>query len=295
MKMAYLILAHNNRAQLEKLVERLVPADSGDVAIVHADARSSLWADLQAHPLADPLGGGPRVQVIANPVPVRWGHQSLVAATLRLIEAAMKEGCDYAHLLSGVDWPLIDRSKMHSSIERVPQPLCHIEAERGDMADRMATFRMDARWLALNEETQPLAYSAAWKLRRLSQMADRARAKLGWDRSKPFGAWCKGSQWWSLPQDALQCLAQELPKLIASGRLNGTLCSDEHVIQTIIAERFPDRIASNQRFIQFPDGISSPRILTAQDLPAIKESGAWFGRKMAMDHDDFFLGLPLSG
>lgn len=291
MKMAYLILAHNNRAQLERLAARLLSGDSQDIVIIHADARSPLWADLQA----SPLDCGPRVHVIGNPVPVRWGHHSLVAATLRLIEAAMAQGCDYAHLLSGADWPLINREKMHSSIERESQALCHIEAVRGNMADRMAGFRMDARWLAVNEKTQPLAYSAAWKLRRLSHIIDGARAKIGLDRSEPFGPWCKGSQWWSLPADALQCLAQELPKLIASGRLAGTLCSDEHAIQTIIADRFEGRIASNQRFIQFPEGLSNPRILTGRDLPAMKESGAWFGRKMAMDQDDFFLGLPLSG
>lgn len=284
MRMAYLILAHNNRAQLEMLAARLISADAQDIVIIHADARSPLWAELRENP----LDCGPRVQLIPNPAPVRWGHYSQVSAANLLIQSALNLGCDVAHMISGADWPLVNRDIIAAGVK---SGTCHIEARSDHMPERMQTYRLDTRWLQPMDRG-PLGNQAVWELRRVSNYLDKARAMLGRNRRQPYGPWRYGSSWWSLPADALQCLAQELPTLISSGRLGGTLCSDEHAIQTIIARRFPNRIASNQRFIQFPDGASNPRLLQASDLPAIQESGAWFGRKFAMEHDAFFLDLP---
>ena len=107
----------------------------------------------------------------------------------------------------------------------------------------MQTHRLDARWLRLDPAKDRMAYTATWELRRLSGWLDRICPS----RPRPWGAWRKGSQWWTLPLDALTLLGAELPRLRRSGRLSGTVCADEHVIQTLIAAHFPERLAPARR------------------------------------------------
>ncbi|MBO9723445.1 MAG: glycosyl transferase [Novosphingobium sp.] len=285
MRMAYLLLAHDAPKQLERLIETLLAGAPEDFAVIHADRRSALWQGLQ-HRLPGPAG---RVHLVRDPVAVRWGHWSQVSATEKLVREAVRLGCDHAHLLSGADWPTLSRDRMTAQLE---QGLCHVEVRSGHMAERMQTYRFDTRWLRLDPARDRIAYAATWELRRLARWLDRARGRFGGERSQPFGPWAYGSQWWSLPADALEMLARELPLLLSSGRLKGTLCCDEHVVPTLIARFFPDRIAGNRRFVQFPGGASSPRLLDAHDLPEIAGSGDWFMRKVSPKHDPFFLALP---
>jgi hypothetical protein len=284
MRMAYLILAHENEAQLDRLLERLLPTGSPDVAIIHADRRSRLWQSLQRR-----TGLPGNVRLVPDPVAVRWGHWSQVAAIARLVREAHATGCDYAHLLSGADWPALDRETLVAQL--AGSDLCHVEARKGHHEERMQTRRLDSRWLRLDPRHDRLAYAATWELRRISRWLDNACIRLGKERARPWGTWHYGSQWWTLPGDAVALLARELPKLLASGRLRGTLCSDEHVVPTLIAHAFPDRLADNRRFVRFPQGSSSPRLLDASDRPAIEAARPWFVRKVSQTHDPFFLAL----
>ncbi len=288
MRMIYLVLAHEGRPQLDALVERLAPAGGLDMVIVHADRRSDLWRSLREDPPPDTQ----RVEVIQNPVSVRWGHRSLQAAIILLIERAMEFEFDYAHLVSGSDWPVMSRREIVRELEASQIRLCYIEAEFGREEERMQRFHVDARWLRPDPRREPLAYRFKPAIVRLSRWLDGARHRLLGDRSRPWGRWFKGETWWSLPNDALQMVAVELRRLTDSGRLVGTYVCEEHVVQTIVAARLPERLADCRRYIDWTDGGDSPRLLARGDQKAIAESGAWFARKFALSHDDFFLRLP---
>lgn len=285
MRMAYLIMAHHDRPALERLLHRLLAPGSPDFAVVHADAASPLWRDLQARP----LDGPGRIMTIADPVAVRWGHWSQVEADRLLIEAALAEGCDYAHVLSGVDWPAVGRDTIVADIAAAGAQACFIEALPGVQEDRMQNWHPGSRWLRLDPQRDRLAYAAGWELRRIGRLADRIGAFLGLQRSRPYGRWRKGSSWWSLPLPALQTAARELAVLRGSGRLRWTACADEHAVQSIIAASYAGHLHDNKRFIHFDDGASSPRTLVAGDAPAIRASGAWFFRKVDAATDPFFL------
>lgn len=288
MRMAYLIMAHHDRAGLARLIEALLPPGAPDLVLVHVDARSSLRADLASNPLPS----DPRVHVLADPVRVIWGHWSQVEAARRLMAAALKQGCDFAHMLSGVDWPAVDRARILADIEAAPAGTCFVEAMPMVQEDRMQGYRLDTRWLRLDPQRDRLAYAATWELRRLSRIGQDLADRLDMARSRPFGTWHKGSCWWSLPAAALAQAEQDLRQLLASGRLRGTVCADEHALPTVIAHRFAGLIAPNRRYIDFPPGASSPRALTRDDLPAIRASKAWFVRKVVAGLDPFFFELP---
>ena len=288
MRMIYLVLAHEGRPQLDALVERLAPACGLDMVIVHADRRSDLWRSLREDPPPDTQ----RVEVIQNPVSVRWGHRSLQAAIILLIERAMEFEFDYAHLVSGSDWPVMSRHEIVRELEASQTPICYIEAEFGREEERMQRFHVDARWLRPDPRREPMAYRFKPAIVRLSRWLDGARHRLLGDRSRPWGRWFKGETWWSLPKEALQVVAVELRKLNGSSRLIGTYICEEHVIQTIVAAKFPDRLTDSRRYIDWTDCSDSPRLLEQGDQEAIVGSGAWFARKVALAHDDFFLRLP---
>lgn len=288
MRMIYLVLAHEGREQLDALVARLAPEGSSDKVIVHADRRSQLWRSLCADPPSDPE----RMLIIDTPVTVRWGHRSLLGAISLLIDRAIEFDFDYAHLISGSDWPVTSRDAMLRELESSPHRLCYIEAEYGREEERMQSFRIDARWLRLDPVRDGLALRLKPLAARVSRWLDERRRDFIGDRSRPWGPWFKGETWWSLPKDVMQVLAVEVRKLKASGRLVGTYACEEHVIQTIIATRFPDRLADSRRYIDWSTRGDSPRVLGRGDQKAMFSEGAWFARKVALAHDDFFLSLP---
>jgi hypothetical protein len=285
-KIAYLILAHDKPRQLERLAAALRERDPRAAIAVHLDRGKPIWREVGA--LALPPG----TRVVADPVAVRWGHWSQVAATHRLIREGLASGCDAAHLISGSDWPLAPAPTVEAELA---QGRCHIEASSSWLEQRMQTFRLDGRWLQPRRRGR-FAAQALWELRRVSRWGDRARALFGAERSQPYGPWLFGSQWWSLPRDVLEVVEAELTMLLASGRLVGTVCSDEHAIATIVGHRFADRLApDNRRFLLWPIDASSPRTLTSEHLPDIETSGAWFARKFDAGVDDFFYRLPPAG
>jgi hypothetical protein len=274
MRHAFLILAHDNGDQLAALVDRLAPAGSGDRVLVHIDARSALWRRTRGAFLA----GNPCVEVIARPVAVRWGHSSTVAAVRLLLRLALAGGFDLAHLMSGSHWPVVSAAEIAATYDG---STCHIEALPGLQEDRMQRVWLDARWLERRGATRWRRLLAGG-LRRLSKL-------LPARRSRPWGPWHKGETWWSLPRDACVAVLPELDRAIHSGRLIGTVNADEHVIPTIMASRFPERIGAERCFVRWDAASSSPETLTAADWPNVVASGAWFARKLSAEQDGFFL------
>lgn len=275
-RFAWLVLAHADAAQLSALIDRIAPPGGPDFAVVHLDAKSPLWRESRGAFLA----ARPNVHLVANPVAVHWGHASQVAAIRLLLAEALRHPFTHAHLVSGADWPLVPRAAICADLAAAPARDCQIEARPGAQSERMERIRLDARWLR-PDPARPWHWYPARALRRLSALLPPRRAR-------PWGAWHKGSTWWSLPHDACAAVLAEL----ARAPLFGTVCADEHLVQTIVARHFAQRLApSNRRFILW-DGGASPRTLTAADWPAALASGAWLARKVSRRADPFFLDLP---
>jgi hypothetical protein len=282
MTIAYLILAHDKPRQLERLAAALLARDPAGEVVIHLDRGKPIWRERAA------LSLPARARVLANPVAVRWGHWSQTAATHLLIREALTGGCDAAHLISGADWPIADPAEVAAELAH---GRCYIEAGPSWLEQRMQTFRLDGRWLK-PAAPGPLARQTLWELRRLSRWAERLRDAVRAPRSRPYGPWLFGSQWWSLPRDVLEVVDVELARLLASRRLAGTVCSDEHAIPTIVGHRFADRLApDNRRFLLWPTDASSPLTLTRTHRADIAISGAWFARKFDEGVDDFFMSL----
>ena len=275
-RFVHLVLAHRDGGQLDRLIGRLLAAHR-DRVVLHLDPSGEIadmgpWL-LERH--------GARLRLVERTVRVRWGHWSLVEATRRLLTVALEEPFDLAHLLSGADWPVAPRARIASEADG----RCFIEAAKGVQSDRMARWRLDGRWQGPGTPATNRAAAA----RRLAAGVGRALDRIA-PRRNPFGEWHKGSQWWSLPRDACEHVAATLDTLAHSGRLRFTACPDEHVVQTLVAARWPERIAPNRRHIEWSPSAPSPATLTRASVPALGD--AWFMRKVDPGLDDFFLDYP---
>jgi hypothetical protein len=100
MKLAHLILAHNNPEQLARLVARLQHPSTH--IFIHIDARVNIDA-------FNEITQQSSVYFIQKRLATVWGNYSIVQATFNAMEEIMQTGERYSHinLLSGQDYPII--------------------------------------------------------------------------------------------------------------------------------------------------------------------------------------------
>ncbi len=105
MKLAHLILAHNNPLQLERMVKRLYSPKA--YIFIYLD----LKADMKEFENICKL---PNVQFIKNRIYVGWGNYSIIEATLIGMKEILATGINFSHinLLSGNDYPLKSASEI---------------------------------------------------------------------------------------------------------------------------------------------------------------------------------------
>ena len=99
MRLAHLILAHNNPQQLERLVKRIAHRDA-DIYI-HLDQKTDITE-------FDMIKAVPNTFFIKKREKVVWCEYSTILATLNGLEEILASGTTYTHinLLSGNDYPL---------------------------------------------------------------------------------------------------------------------------------------------------------------------------------------------
>jgi Core-2/I-Branching enzyme len=286
-RFAYLVMAHNMPAQLDALIDRLTDGEHDDRVVLHLDRKSALWRNDRARLAAHPSG---KVVLVERPVYAGWAHWSQVAAQHRTLGAGIATGCDYLHLISGADWPVVSRARMVADIAASgPSRPAFSAVEGAQMGKRMDHWWFDDRRLALPGWPR-LSENIVRAQTRFSMAFSTCLERIGVRRARVAGQpWLKGSSWFSLPQDIATDIHAETGRLLANGRLLFTRCADEHVMQTLLGRRHADRIAADKRYIDWSAGGNNPKLLRRDDAPAILASGAWFARKLDMAIDDFFL------
>jgi Core-2/I-Branching enzyme len=286
MKFAYLIATHQAPDQLEALLDRLLPPETPDIAVLHLDAKSALWLS-QRERFAHHKSG--RVFIVERPVKVFWGHHSQLEATLRMLDVALANGFDLAHHISGSDWPVKTRAQIIADYDNERRP-AHIDIVGPAQQDRMQNWWFDGLPLAPTSRFLRVRGRLRRERTQFSLRASDLLRSVGIKRSEPYGSpWLKGWSWWSFPNDVVERVRSELRLTLDTGRLRLTKCPDEHVIPTIVAAHFADRLAPYRRYIEWSDNASNPNILTQRNLDAIVASDAWFARKLDASVDDFFL------
>ncbi len=266
MRLAHLILAHNNPFQLERLIKRL-STNRADVYI-HLDKKSSLSEFKHLSLL-------PNVFFIVNRTDIRWGNYSMVDGTLKSFTEILQSNIEYSHinLLSGHDYLLkpaaeledfLFANKEHSFLEYLS-----INNEWQESKERITKY-------SLGDLKIPFKYKLQKWVNQL--LPDRTIP----NQMEPYGR----SQWMTLTPQAIKYVIEYLKnnsKVLQF--FKRTWGVDEVIFQTILLNSsLKDSIINNNlRFIEFEKNAVNPRILTQADATALLDSGKFIARKFSLE------------
>jgi hypothetical protein len=288
MKIAYLILAHENPFQLKSLVNALNMSNSK--CYIHIDKRASL---LDFKTVCDKLDVN--VLFILNREKCIWGGLELVKATLSLLRAAQNDECDYFILMSGSDYPIkngdyiysfFEQHKGYNFIEFSKLPVLTLNYGGLDRVEAYSHTFIHTRYTHIPPRYKPKLNLNGHILNMLLGSLTVFKGK----RKKPsrINEFYYGSQWWMLYKDTVKYImnfVDENPDYLKFHQ--HTLIPDEIFFQTILLnaeENIQFKIVNkNYRYMIWEENSNHPKILVKRDIHKLYETDALFARKFLYD------------
>jgi Core-2/I-Branching enzyme len=262
MKIAHLVLAHNDPAQLARLAASLFQPDA-DI-YVHIDLKTPIEPFIK-------ICEGKHIVFIKNRVKVTWGGFSIVEATVNSFSEILQTKIPYSHvnLLSGQDYPVQPIESFHNFLNS------------NTNISFMHTLRVYDEW----QEAIPRLhrYHLTDFHFKGKHFAERIVNVLIPNRKFikniiPVGR----SQWFTIALPHLQYIVNYIntnAQFVNFFKL--TWAPDELFFQTILynSEFREHMVNNNLRYIDWSAGGASPKVLTMEDYHAIEASGKYFARK----------------
>lgn len=259
MKLAYLILAHNNPKHFARLV-RAISGD-GNHIFVHIDRKSDMTPFM--------LQEG-QATYTPHRIPVYWGDYTQVEAMLELMRLALsqQQGFDYLVLLSGADYPLQPQSYIHEFFVRnkgqefiqVVEMPCD---EAGKPISRLTRYHL--------RNSVPPAYNAWLKLKfKLGLMSRERDYRQVLREYKPYA----GSTWWALTEAACRHILDFVdghPDIVEF--FKNTHCPDESLFHTILGNSpFKANIRYSLTYTDWSAGGANPAPISERHLDFFSRS-----------------------
>lgn len=251
MRIAYLVMTHQNPRLLRRVTEKLSSEDSA--FFIHVDAKSDL-AEFSGIACSN-------VHFVEKRVPVYWGEFSVVDAVLRLLRQATTGPTeyDYVVLLSGSDYPLWSRDYIS----------CFLRENRG--TEFMSIVRMPCE-----SAGQPLSkINRIWiqSNKPVRRLVMRALAKLGLARRdyrrflgdlEPYA----GDMWWALTADACRYILDFVERNQSVRKyFETTPAPDEMFFHTILGNSpYASRLRRNLVYTDWSAGGSHPALIDEKHI-----------------------------
>jgi hypothetical protein len=259
MKIAYLVLSHDNPTHLNRLIRA---CSSGSSAFfVHIDRKSRMNEFVNVR--------GENVHFSRKRIPIYWADYSIVEASLLLMQDALADQrrFDYYLLLSGADYPL--------------QPVSYIEnffkRNNGKEFINMVRMPNDAAGKPISRLTRYTPrHDSTWTgkiKRKLLQRTGLLPTER--DYIKALGSLIPyaGSTWWALTREAcgyIRDYVAEQPGVVDF--FKDVFCPDESFFQTIIGNSpYGPRIQRNLTYTDWSSGGPHPASITDKHLQFFRE------------------------
>jgi hypothetical protein len=271
MNHAYLILAHKNPVQLMRMISAL-QADNNRF-YVHVDNKSSGMARY----LQSMIDCPDQLRVCDRQININWGGFSMIEATVCLMNMLRDSDfrADYAHLLSGQDFPLCSPQAIDRFFEsNAGKNFMEYHAFPYENWNNGGWDRIIYKWDADGGKTDK------------EQLEPRAFP----ENIQPYG----GSQWWSLTGECVEWLAGvSRPDEPLYDFYRHTFIPDEMYFQTVILHsKFAETaVNDNRRYYDWTAGPEYPRVLTHEDRDKLFDSGKLFARKFDICRDAMILNM----
>lgn len=218
-------------------------------------------------------------------VEVKWGRFSQVQQILNSFEEISGQGKNYSHILfiSGLDYP----------VKPIAQTVNFLKDNTGKSFIDYHKLG-DDDWSNLMKKRYEYWYFLPDRDIRNNDYVKRILLKLGFKRKYPFDEVYFGSCWFCLNKDAVKYIldfTHQNPQVVKFFQHSG--CSDELYIQSLLMASPLKNSMVNEiyRFFDWGDKGKSPKILEVGDFSKIKNSDAWFARKLDMEVDPKLLDM----
>jgi hypothetical protein len=274
MRLAHLILVHDNPLHVERLVKRLAHANA-DIYI-HLDKKCDIneFASLQSLE---------NVFFIEHRTAITWATYSMITATINCFEAILNTGKNYSHinLLSGQDYPLKDAATIQrflfANADKTFMAYRHIPSEWPDPLSRFTMYSFGDYKFPLRFKIQQL----------FNSFLPGKKLPMGLD---PYGR----SQWFTITPACAKYAIDYIREHASIRRFfRMTWSADELIFQTVLINSpLKDSVVNDHlRFIKFLKGSSSPVTLTVKDADSLINSGKFYARKFNSATDSEILNL----
>lgn len=261
MKIAYLILAHNQPLHLSRLIAALQTEDA--YIFLHIDKKAG---DMICPPVAS------SVTLIQNTVTVNWGGFSIVQATLNLMQEAAASGeYDYFILLSGADYPLRSNAYILRFLQRYEGREfmnLYTMPEMNKTFDRVEYFYLEKKF---KFAVPSLSKRANTVMRELNKLLRSPCLKRSYPQQYAHFTLYAGSQWWALSKACVDYLLQFVTDNSQYVDFyKHTAIPDEMFFHTIIGNSPIRKHVVNA--VVYDDWITgAPAAITLQHLPILSQ------------------------
>ncbi|WP_051102315.1 beta-1,6-N-acetylglucosaminyltransferase [Methylovulum miyakonense] len=275
MRLAFVILAHDDADNLFRLIKRLLADDN--LVVVHWDKNNPLDIQSAAQDRVD-ASALPRLR-FARRVAVEWGRWSMVQATLAALEELEQSGAvvDYVVLLSGADYPLKPIHKLKAFLAQGGgrEYIECVDLERDAWVVKGLVHERYQQYHYLNWREYPKLFSFMVSLQKKlgirRRLPDKLRAHLG-------------SQWWALTWPTLQQILRISRRKAIRHFFKTTWAPDELFFQTLVAALVPsERIAgSGVTFYHFSHQ-GRPLVFYNDHFGFLTRQDYFFARKLSTE------------
>jgi hypothetical protein len=289
-RVAFVVLTHDNPAQIRRLIHALNTVYELPRIVIHHDFYQCAL---------DSFPQFPNVTFVEPPHYTSWGDFSLVAATIDAIRILNRPGepFDWFSVISGADYPTRRGSEASQDLAALDCDAClHYEEIHPAAVRREWHSECVDRYFGFDV---PLPRLAPHGVR---MQPHRVRAPRLLQLLSPYSASFRcyaGSQWFSATSHIaarIVDLQERHPWL--RKHLSHRVCPEETYFQTLLCNDPTLRIRNDYlRYIDWTAQGPHPKLLGVEDIPAILSSGAHFARKFKhgsapLDHLDRLLGIP---
>lgn len=287
MKIGYLILAHKNATQLERLIKRLYFKDS--IIYIHIDKKADISDFTKI------IEDKEEVYFVRNRISANWGAFSLVEATINGLKEMLSKNneIEYISLLSGQDYPIKKNEDIISFFkDRKGKEFIHFAPFPTKELINGGMDRIEYYYDYDNKIMKKDQYEIEMKLISVKRKFIK--------NMNPY----HGSQWWSLTRQCVEYVLNQIDKnreIVNFYRY--TRFSDEQLFQTIIMNsKFSKNVVNrNLRHIDWStvdrsklDWINNPphpKVLSMSDYNSLIKSRNLFARKFDENIDNAIIDM----
>ncbi|PLX78597.1 MAG: hypothetical protein C0616_14260 [Desulfuromonas sp.] len=272
-RLAYLILAHENPGQLKRLVSTLSTRDTA--FFIHIDRKTDIKT-------FDILTGPENVELIQDRHYVNWGGFSLVEATLTLLQKAFSDPRKFDRflLLSGADYPVKSNCYIkqfflgnhHEYISLAPMPI--LRENENKALERLEKIHIEALFHPQSKPLTVFHNLATYYVNIALDLLYKRNYQKKLKGIKPYA----GHQWWAFSREAVSYIFDFLEKNVSYlSFFKYCKVPDEIFFHTIIANsKYVKQTAPSLTYVDWRGLNYHPEIISQDHFLTIKQHGNLF-------------------